>query len=123
MNILSLKVLQESQVVGNELDHKLFEEVVYLTRYGIGRKLDVTYREDVLKLLNKELPDYQNPDGETVTWTASGIVEIFETNLAELNLPERFTEVFSRMIIMPPVADKEAVYQKYYPDYVWEKTL
>lgn len=119
---VSLKILIECEVDAMNVDHKLFEESVYIAKIT-HRMPKNEFRHTVFSQITSQMPSYQNMYGENVKWFPVAIIDVYEITNFNVPLERTFTEVFSRNIIMPPDSKMKDVIKRFYPDYVWEDNI
>lgn len=119
----SLKIVKEAVVHAENVEHKLFEESIVLTKsFNFTNDSSVEGQRKILAAITSQEPQYKNEYGDLVEWKAVLIVEVCEVDF-DIPPMDEYVEVFSHFIEMPPGATLQDVIHKFYPDYVWGEMI
>ncbi|MGX7199559.1 hypothetical protein ACWOEH_06730 [Enterococcus nangangensis] len=119
----SLKIVKEAVVHAENVEHKLFEESIVLTKsFNFTNDSSVEGQRKILAAITSQEPQYKNEYGDLVEWKAVLIVEVCEVDF-DIPPMDEYAEIFSHFIEMPPAATLQDVIHKFYPDYVWGEMI
>lgn len=97
-------------------DHKLFEESILLVKaLSIDQANAVGEKE-----ARKQQHNYLNPYGEKVEWKFMELIDCFDLSVPKIQIG---TEVYARILIVPPDTPIKEVISHYYPETVTEELV